>query len=116
MCTVLCFIHALCLLDKTAPNVAFEYGGDRNGDDNLKEIEVEEKQQLFDSTIAAPLSRSNYQNIIVIAPCTCASNKEISPVINLVGFLITVVHANNCQISRSISTIAVLQRFSLQNT
>ena len=52
-------IHALCLLDKTAPNVAFEYGGDRNGDDNLKEIEVEEKQQLFDSTITAPLTRSN---------------------------------------------------------
>lgn len=55
----LCFTHALCSPDKTAPNVAFEYGGDRNGDDNLKEIEVEEKQQLFDSTITAPLARFN---------------------------------------------------------
>ena len=47
-------------IDKTAPNVAFEYGGDRNGDDSLKEIEVEEKQQLFDSPITAPLTRSSH--------------------------------------------------------
>ena len=41
--------------------MAFEYGGDRNGDDDLKELEVEEKQQLFDSTITAPVTRSYNQ-------------------------------------------------------
>jgi hypothetical protein len=62
------------LPDKTAPNVAFEYGGDRNGDDSLKEIEIEEKQQLFDSTITTPLARfSNInRNNIAITPCPCA--------------------------------------------
>lgn len=54
---IVCAYYCASLVDKTAPNVAFEYGGDRNGDDSLKEIEVEEKQQLFDSTITAPLTR-----------------------------------------------------------
>ena len=48
-------MHAHYILDKTAPNVAFVYG---NGEDDLKEIEIEEKQQLFDSPITAPLTRS----------------------------------------------------------
>jgi hypothetical protein len=64
------------LPDKTAPNVAFEYGGDRNGDDSLKEIEIEEKQQLFDSTITTPLARFSNINI-AITPCPCARDTYI---------------------------------------
>lgn len=49
-------------IDKTSPNVAFEYSGDRNGEDHLKEIEVQEKKQLLDSTVTATLARSVLRN------------------------------------------------------
>lgn len=39
-------------VDKTAPNVAFEYGGDGNGEEDLKEIEIEEKKHLLDSAVS----------------------------------------------------------------
>lgn len=68
LCVLPCSLHTL---DKTAPNVAFEYGGDRNGDDSLKELEVEEKQQLFDETITAPLTRSLQLSCGSLVTLTC---------------------------------------------
>lgn len=43
--------------------MAFEYGGDENGED-LKEIEVEEKMHLLGSAVSATLARS--------CACSCA--------------------------------------------
>lgn len=47
----------LCSTDKTAPNVAFEYGGDGNGEEVIKEIEIEEKKHLLDSAVSATFAR-----------------------------------------------------------
>ena len=50
------YVH-LCSTDKTAPNVAFEYGGDGNGEEVIKEIEIEEKKHLLDSAVSATFAR-----------------------------------------------------------
>ena len=42
-------------VDKTAPNVAFEYGDDQVEEEDLKEIEIEEKKQLLDSAFTAKI-------------------------------------------------------------
>ena len=37
--------------------MAFEYGGDGNGEEDLKEIEIEEKKHLLDSAVTATVAR-----------------------------------------------------------
>ena len=61
---VLSYIHTI---DKTAPNVAFEYGGDQIGEEELKEIEIEEKKLLLDSTVSATMRSRALWDVCVVS-------------------------------------------------
>ena len=57
----------ILIVDKTAPNVAFEYGGDQIGEEELKEIEIEEKKQLLDSTVSAAIRSGALWDVCVVS-------------------------------------------------